>query len=569
MIACPRCHAQNKPGARFCKACRQALPPTCATCGKEVKPGARFCNGCGSALPGAPSRSPTPPAPFASGPASAGTLLQGRYRIVKPLGKGGMGQVYLADDARIPGKQWAVKEMIDDPAADPADRQAALVGFEREAQLLATLDHPGLPKVTDHFDERGKHYLVMDYVQGVSLDKRLEQSPRGLPEAEVRAILGDLCEAFEYLHSRTPPVIFRDLKPANVMLQPSGKAKVIDFGTARFFKAGQTKDTHLLGTPGYAAPEQYGKQGQQSDARSDVYTLGATAHHLLSGRDPSGDPFHFPPLRALNPAVSAQMEKAVARALEQKADARWQRVSDFAAAAGCAAGGAGANAPGRSPAPVALPARTPPPAPPPTVAAGSMAAPPSPASSLPGSQLPAAGPAGSGVAAPFTFHRAPWKSALVAASATVAVALLGDIFVPYILADGVLITVMCAAYLFTHRPGAALLASAAFSGLQYLLYSSQFGYFDGVGLLILLLTPGAIFEATLAFSRWKARNPFLLWLCALAALWVAGLLGLRWGYSGFYSWLLALVGVLIVWAVSERVNRRTGVGRPEQAGVVI
>jgi len=254
-----------------------------------------------------------------------------------------MGAVYQASDVHLPGKLWAVKEMSDAALTDPAEKQLAINNFLREAQLLAALDHPNIPKVIDSFSHTGKYYLVMEYVDGDTLDAMLAARGHPFTEAEVRRWLDQLCNVLAYLHGRQPPIIFRDLKPENIMVDRTGQIKLIDFGIVRFFQPGKTKDTTLLGTAGYAPPEQHGRG--QTDARSDIYALGATLHRLLTGHDPTTTPFNLPPVRRLNPAVSTAMEQVITRALEQDPRNRWQTVSDLQATlrAGQPASGAGAG----------------------------------------------------------------------------------------------------------------------------------------------------------------------------------------------------------------------------------
>lgn len=243
-----------------------------------------------------------------------------------------MGDVHLVEDTRIPGKQWAMKEMSDAAIPTPAERQQAIDAFRQEAQLLARLDHTNLPRVVDFLSESGRHYLVMDFVDGNTLKELLSQRGSPFSEAEVLDWAGQLCDVLSYLHSQNPPVIFRDLKPDNIMLARDGRIKLIDFGIARFFKPGQTKDTMHLGTPGYAPPEQYG-QGQ-TDARSDVYALGISLHQLLTKYDPITTPFSLPKVRQLNPTVSAQTEAAIDRATQTDPTHRFQTVVEMKQALG-------------------------------------------------------------------------------------------------------------------------------------------------------------------------------------------------------------------------------------------
>lgn len=256
------------------------------------------------------------------------TFLQNRYRILRHIGGGGMGLVYLAEDTRLPGRMYAIKEMS--PAQlPPDDRTWASNGFRQEAQMLATLDHAGLTAVTDFFPEEGNLYLVMDYVRGQTLEEILHGAPDGrLPQGQAFNIVRQLCDVLEYLHGQDPPVIFRDLKPSNVMLTPEGQVKLVDFGIARFFKPAQSQDTVTLGTPGYAAPEQWGAAGQ-SDARSDIYGLGVLLLRLATGYDPIPNPFPLPQPRDVMPQISPKTEYLILRATPIQPGARYQNVAEF------------------------------------------------------------------------------------------------------------------------------------------------------------------------------------------------------------------------------------------------
>jgi hypothetical protein len=262
---------------------------------------------------------------------SSGTILQGRYNIQGTLGRGGMGAVYLAQDMRLGNRPVAVKEMIPDPSASSAEQAQAQRQFQREASMLASLNHSNVPRVSDHFSEMGKHYLVMDYVDGETLEDILNRTPGFLPESQVLHWATQLCDVLTYLHSRQPPVVFRDLKPVNVMVDRSGTVKLIDFGIARVFKPGKTTDTLRMGTMGYAPPEQYAGKGQ-TDVRSDIYSLGATLHHLLTRRDPTQYPpftFNTAPPRSMNSAVSPHVEAATMKALAHDRTQRFQTAAEM------------------------------------------------------------------------------------------------------------------------------------------------------------------------------------------------------------------------------------------------
>lgn len=326
MQICPKCQQQNRDQARFCQHCGTALAArrVCPRCNTENPPNARYCFNCAAPL----NSSSTPD--LHTGAILQNTLLGGRYSVVRKLGQGGMGAVYLVSDTRLSGKLWAVKEMSDAALTDPLEKQSAVQAFKNEAALLASLEHPNLAKVVDFFADLGKHFLVMDYIEGHTLAELLQGRQQPFSEAEVLPWAEQLCQVLHYLHSQPQPIIFRDLKPGNIMLDRTGKVRLIDFGIARLFKPGKERDTMSYGTTGYAPPEQFGKG--QTDARSDIYSMGATLHHLLTLRDPADQPFRFPPVRTLNPSVSPHVDEAIMKAVEQEPEKRWQHVEDFAQA---------------------------------------------------------------------------------------------------------------------------------------------------------------------------------------------------------------------------------------------
>ena len=267
------------------------------------------------------------PAPV-TGKIPQNTKIGDRYVIVTLIGQGGMGAVYLVMDSRLGNKKCALKEMSDLAIQDPFERQRAVNAFQQEAQMLSSLSHPGLPRVTDYFSEGDKHFLVMDYVEGHSLAELLETNQAPFSESRVLDWGEQLCDVLGYLHSQTPPIIYRDLKPENIIASTNRqRVRLIDFGAARTYKAQKGKDTTAIGTPGFAPPEQYG-QGQ-TDARSDVYSLGATLHQLLTLHDPGVKLFHFPPSQSLNPAVSSHVDSAIAKAVEKDIHQRWRSTAEF------------------------------------------------------------------------------------------------------------------------------------------------------------------------------------------------------------------------------------------------
>ncbi len=256
----------------------------------------------------------------------AGTALKERYVIEGLLGQGGMACVYLAHDRRLQNARWAIKEM-NCYFTDPEELKAALAQFRSEAELLTGLSHLNLPKVADFFEEAGRYYLVMEYIEGITLDQAVSEYKGFIPVEMIRKWMGQLCDCLEYLHGHNPPVIFRDLKPGNVIVMKDDTIRLIDFGIARVFVQGRQKDTLILGTPGYAPPEQYGRA--QTDARSDIYSLGATLYYILTRDDPGLTPLSFKVPSSVNPSITPLWDSVLLKALSLSADDRYQSVREM------------------------------------------------------------------------------------------------------------------------------------------------------------------------------------------------------------------------------------------------
>ncbi len=250
-----------------------------------------------------------------------GTVVDGKYEILKEIGRGGMSVVYLAMDKRL-NKQWAVKEIR--KKGSGKNDEIIVNSLLAEANMMKKLDHPALPRIVDIVDNGITIYVVMDYIEGESLDKILNEYG-AQPEELVIGWAKQLCDALSYLHSQKPPIIYRDMKPANVMLKPEGNIKIIDFGIAREYKEQNLADTTVLGTKGYAPPEQY---SGQTDPRSDIFALGMTMHHLLTGIDPrNGEAYAS--VRQWNPELSEGIEIIIDRCVEPAAEKRYQNCENL------------------------------------------------------------------------------------------------------------------------------------------------------------------------------------------------------------------------------------------------
>ena len=256
--------------------------------------------------------------------AQIGQVIDGKYEILKLIGRGGMSEVYLAMDKRL-NKQWAVKEIP--KRARDRNNEIVIQSAIAEANLIKQLDHPAIVRIVDIIDNADVIYIIEDYIEGETLNTILENNG-AQPQEMVIDWAMQICEALEYLHTRKPPVIYRDMKPANVMLKPDGNIKVIDFGIAREYKDQSMADTVSLGTKGYAAPEQFGGRGQ-TDARTDIYCLGVTLYHLVTGQNPCEPPYEIYPIRHWNPQLSAGLEAIIQKCTQMNPADRYQSCAEL------------------------------------------------------------------------------------------------------------------------------------------------------------------------------------------------------------------------------------------------
>ena len=253
-----------------------------------------------------------------------GSVIDGKYKILNVIGKGGMSVVYLAINEAA-NKPWAIKEVRKDGTKDfEVVRQGLIV----ETDMLKRLNHPNLPSIVDVIDTNDTFLIVMDYIEGKSLSKVIKESG-AQPQEYVIEWAKQLCDVLGYLHNRKPPIIYRDMKPSNIMLKPDGNVTLIDFGTAREYKnKAMVEDTTCLGTQGYAAPEQFGGHGQ-TDARTDIYNLGATIYHLVTGHNPAKPPYEMYPIRQWHPHLSSGLEQIIIKCTRGNPDSRYQSCSEL------------------------------------------------------------------------------------------------------------------------------------------------------------------------------------------------------------------------------------------------
>ena len=253
-----------------------------------------------------------------------GDVIDGKYEILKKIGEGGMSSVYLAMDKRL-NKQWAVKEIT--KRARDMNNEIVIQSAIAEANMIKKLDHTALPRIVDIIDNGNMIFVIMDYIEGETLGSVINMEGAQPQEYVVEWAL-QLCDVLDYLHTRKPPIIYRDMKPENIMLKPDGNVKLIDFGIAREYKEHKTSDTVGLGTRGYAAPEQFGGK-TQTDARTDIYCLGMTLHHLLTGKNPSEPPYEIYPIRHWNPQLSTGLEAIVQKCINLDPAKRYQSCAEL------------------------------------------------------------------------------------------------------------------------------------------------------------------------------------------------------------------------------------------------
>ncbi len=272
---------------------------------------------------------------------SVGAVLRERYEIIDLVGQGGMGAVYKANDQRLRGRICAVKEVLPELIGPAGMEDQAQDQFYREASVLARLDHPNLPKVSDYFEQDGRQYLVMDFVPGSDLRQVVDEARRKsafVPEEDVLSWATQLCDALTYLHTQDPPVLHRDIKPSNIKLTPRGVVKLVDFGLVKLLQPDENRTVTVVqgrGTVAYTPLEQYGGDSGHTDIRSDVYSLGATLYHLLTGQPPTDAkqrflrPGSLIPPREINARVSPRTERAILAAIAQHPDDRPETVEAF------------------------------------------------------------------------------------------------------------------------------------------------------------------------------------------------------------------------------------------------
>lgn len=349
---CPNCLQTIHSGMRFCRTCGQTLQGIfCPLCSRANRPNVKYCAHCGSLLGTRP-----PSNPYETGKLPPGMILGGRYLLIRKIAQGGMGAVYEAKEVPISTcPRLAIKEMSLSILSrlNPEQQLVLVESFHREFELLSKLSHPNLVQAYQFFEEQSRYFFVMEFIEGRTLETVIDTLPPGqlLPVDRVLAWARQLCNVLYFLHTRTPPIIYRDLKPSNVMeLYPTlnsqtaeailaversdlasaedVRIKLFDFGIARFYKPGQKSDTVRFGTDGYLAPEIVAYQVQTSE-HTDVYSLGALLHQVLTRFDPQMDPWKRPPIRSINPYVPEQVVNAIEHALAMNPADRTPGIADL------------------------------------------------------------------------------------------------------------------------------------------------------------------------------------------------------------------------------------------------
>lgn len=290
----------------------------CQICGAVNQAGEVRCFACGRSF-----KATRPLPALDSDDEQPEALLLGRYRVQEQIGAGGFSAVYKALDTQ--GERVVAIKAVSLQGLRTREKIDATDAFNREVQFLSQLEHRSLPRVYEHFSSADCWYIVMDFIEGISLENYLEDAARRLTLDEVVELGLALCDVLEYLHTRSPTIIFRDLKPSNIMLTPGGRLYLIDFGIARHFVPGRKKDTIPFGSPGYAAPEQYGKA--QTTPRSDIYSLGAVLHQLLTTTHPAQTPFQFAPIRQSNSAAPEKLEELIESMVDLYAEQRPESIA--------------------------------------------------------------------------------------------------------------------------------------------------------------------------------------------------------------------------------------------------
>lgn len=256
--------------------------------------------------------------------AKIGEIIEGKYEVLKQIGKGGMSKVYLAMDQNL-NKQWAIKEI--EKCTEDKNSRVFIQSAVAEANMMKKLDHPALPRIVDIIEHERVIYVVMDYIEGETLSSLLKKEGE-MPQDKVIQWAKELCSVLVYLHSQNPPIIYRDMKPSNIIIHPNGTVKLIDFGIAREYKEENQEDTTSLGTKGYAAPEQFGGRGQ-TDARTDIYCLGVTLYHLVTGRNPCEPPYEICPIRHWKPELSSGLEYIIGKCTQLNPIDRYQNCDEL------------------------------------------------------------------------------------------------------------------------------------------------------------------------------------------------------------------------------------------------